>query len=101
MLKRIFDMLVSVVALIMLAPVLLALYVMVRFCLGSPVLYSQMRPGKGERLFRLVKFRSMTDARDDSGNLLPDAERLTRFGRFLRSSSLDELPELWNVLKAK
>ena len=101
MLKRAIDLIVSVVALIVLAPVLLALYVMVRCFLGSPVLYSQLRPGKDERLFRLVKFRSMTDARDASGKLLADAERLTRFGRFLRSSSLDELPELWNVLKGE
>ncbi len=101
MLKRLIDIFVSAVAIIMLSPLLLGLWVMVRLCLGSPVLYSQLRPGKDERLFRLIKFRSMTNARDASGNLLSDAERLTRFGRFLRSSSLDELPELWNVLKGE
>jgi lipopolysaccharide/colanic/teichoic acid biosynthesis glycosyltransferase len=80
------------------APVLLALAVAVRAGLGSPIFFTQVRTGRGGRLFRLVKFRTMTDARDASGQLLPDAARLTRFGAFLRASSLDELPELWNVL---
>ncbi len=101
MLKRLIDIVVSAVAIIALSPVLLGVWILVRFCLGSPALYSQLRPGKDQRLFRLIKFRSMTNARDASGNLLPDAQRLTRFGRFLRSSSLDELPELWNVLKGE
>lgn len=101
MLKRIIDIVVSAVAIVVLLPLLAGLWLMVRIFLGSPVLYSQLRPGKDERLFRLIKFRSMTNARDANGNLLSDAERLTRFGRFLRSSSLDELPELWNVLKGE
>ena len=82
----------------MLAPVIVVVAVLVRTRLGSPVLFSQVRPGKSGRPFRMVKFRTMTDARDATGQLLPDDVRLTRFGRFLRSTSLDELPELWNVL---
>ena len=78
---------------------MLALALLVRKNLGSPVIFHQDRPGKDEKIFRLCKFRSMTDARDENGNLLPDAERLTGFGRKLRATSLDELPELWNILK--
>ncbi|MBW8190546.1 sugar transferase [Neiella marina] len=99
--KRLFDLLVSLVALALLWPVLLALYVLVAVKLGRPVLFSQVRPGKHGRPFRMYKFRTMTDARDSDGELLPDAQRITPFGQFLRSTSLDELPELWNVLKGE
>lgn len=97
--KRLFDFFASAIGLLCLLPALLVLALLIRRKLGSPVLFSQIRPGKDGKPFRMVKFRSMTDARDTDGNLLPDAERLPPFGRFLRSSSLDELPELWNVLK--
>lgn len=97
--KRFLDILLSLCALIVLSPALLALALLVRKKLGSPVIFHQERPGKDEKIFRLCKFRSMTDARDENGNLLPDAERLTEFGRKLRATSLDELPELWNILK--
>lgn len=97
--KRFFDIVLSLCALIVLSPVLLVVAVLVRIKLGSPVIFHQERPGKGEKIFRLYKFRSMTDARDESGNLLPDEVRLTKLGRLLRSTSLDELPELWNILK--
>lgn len=99
MLKRLLDICVAFFGLLCLLPVLLVLALLIRLKLGSPVLFSQIRPGKDGKPFRMVKFRSMTDARDTDGKLLPDAERLPPFGRFLRSSSLDELPELWNVLK--
>lgn len=78
---------------------LLIVAVLVRTKLGSPVIFCQERPGKNEKIFRMYKFRSMTDARDENGELLPDEVRLTRLGRILRSTSLDELPELWNILK--
>jgi sugar transferase EpsL len=97
--KRILDIVASILGLLVLSPLLIWLYVIVRRKLGTPVFFTQERPGLHCRPFRLVKFRTMTDARDAAGNLLPDAERLTPFGRWLRSSSLDELPELWNVLK--
>jgi lipopolysaccharide/colanic/teichoic acid biosynthesis glycosyltransferase len=97
--KRIFDVVASSAALIALFLPLLVIAVLVRLCLGSPVLFRQMRPGLHGRPFQLVKFRTMTDAADAEGHPLPDAVRLTRFGAFLRSTSLDELPELWNVLK--
>ena len=96
--KRFWDLAVSVVGLVILSPVLLILAVVVRVKLGSPVLFRQMRPGRDGELFELIKFRTMTDCRDSQGDLLPDSERLTRFGHFLRSTSADELPELWNVL---
>ncbi len=98
-LKRLFDVVVAGVALLLLSPVLLATALLVRVKLGSPVLFAQVRPGLHGKPFRMVKFRSMTDERDASGVLLPDAQRLPPFGRFLRASSLDELPELWNVLQ--
>lgn len=97
--KRLLDIGLSGGALIVLSPVLLVTAVLVRTKLGSPVLFCQERPGKDEKIFKLYKFRSMTDRRDEQGNLLPDEVRLTRFGRLLRSTSLDELPELWNILK--
>lgn len=96
--KRLFDLAMIVPALLVLTPVLAVTAVFVRICLGTPILFFQDRPGLGGRLFRMCKFRTMTDARDADGGLLPDEQRLTRFGRFLRSTSLDELPELWNVL---
>jgi sugar transferase EpsL len=97
--KRLFDLFASLCALILLSPLLLVLAVLVRSKLGAPVLFRQERPGLGGRPFTMYKFRSMTDARDAAGQLLPDSARLTRFGRFLRSTSLDELPELFNVLR--
>jgi len=99
MTKRIFDLFLAVFILAVVSPVLLVLAGMIRYILGSPVLFRQMRPGLHGCPFRLVKFRTMTDAKDAGGHLLSDAERLTRFGRFLRSTSMDELPELWNVIK--
>ena len=96
--KRGFDFLASLAALLILAPVLLGIAVLVRVNLGSPVLFSQRRPGRNGKIFTLWKFRSMIDARDAAGNFRSDAERLTRFGQWLRASSLDELPELWNIL---
>lgn len=96
--KRPLDLLVAGVGLVLLAPLLAVVALLVRWRLGSPVLFAQIRPGLHGRPFRMLKFRTMSDARDPSGQLLPDAQRLPRFGRFLRSSSLDELPELWNVL---
>ena len=99
--KRTFDLLVSLILLILLSPVMLVIAVLVRIKLGRPVLFSQERPGLHGRLFRLYKFRTMRDARGADDRLLPDEERLTKFGRFLRASSLDELPELFNVLKGE
>lgn len=93
------DLFLTIPALILLAPVFILVAMLVRIKLGSPVFFQQRRPGLGGKPFSLFKFRSMNDGRDRQGDLLPDAERLTRFGRFLRSSSLDELPELINVLK--
>ena len=97
--KRLLDFTLSILALIILSPVLLVTALLVRIKLGSPIIFHQERPGKSEKIFRLYKFRSMTDECDENGNLLPDDERLTRFGRTLRSTSLDELPELWNILR--
>ena len=97
--KRIFDILVSFSALVLLSPVFLYLVWRVQVQLGRPVLFRQVRPGLYGRPFELIKFRTMTDERDSDGNLLSDSERLNDFGRFLRSTSLDELPELWNVLR--
>lgn len=95
--KRLLDILLSGLALIILSPLLLVTAILVRIKLGSLVIFCQERPGKNEKIFRLHKFRSMSDARDANGELLPDDERLTRFGRILRSLSIDELPELWDI----
>jgi len=97
--KRLFDLLLSLGMLFVLALPLLVLWLLVRLKLGSPVLFRQVRPGLHGRPFMMVKFRTMTDERGADGELLPDGQRLNSFGRFLRSSSLDELPELWNVLR--
>ena len=97
--KRLLDIVLSAGALIVLSPILLITAILVRVKLGSPVIFCQERPGKDEKIFRLYKFRSMTDKRDENGDLLPDAVRLTKFGKLLRATSLDELPELWNILK--
>lgn len=97
--KRCLDFLLSLCAIILLSPLLLVLTILVRLKLGSPVIFHQERPGKDEKIFTLCKFRTMTDERDENGELLPDAVRLTKFGRFLRGTSLDELPELFNILK--
>ncbi len=99
--KRAFDLAIVLLSLPVTLPVLGLLFLLVRRKLGTPALFRQVRPGLGGKPFTLVKFRSMTDARDASGALLSDAERLTRFGRLLRASSLDELPELWNVLRGE
>lgn len=99
--KRLLDIALSGMALIVLAPVLIALAALVRLKLGRPVLFRQTRPGLDGVPFEMIKFRTMTDQRDESGQLRPDAERLTPFGRFLRATSADELPELWNVLKGE
>ena len=97
--KRLLDILLSGGALLVLSPVLLVTALLVRGKLGSPVIFHQDRPGKDGKIFRLYKFRSMTDERDEKGQLLPDEVRLTKFGRLLRSTSLDELPELWNIFR--
>mgnify|MGYP000952035283 CR=1 FL=1 len=98
-LKRVFDICASAIALSLLAPVFIGTAILVRVKLGSPILFTQIRPGLHGQPFKMMKFRTMTDERDSQGELLSDAERLTAFGKFLRSSSLDELPELLNVLK--
>lgn len=98
-LKRFLDIVISCLALIALSPLMLVLAILVRIKLGGPVLFTQARPGKDEKIFRLYKFRTMTNECDEQGNLLPDAVRLTKFGRFLRAASLDELPEFFNVLR--
>jgi sugar transferase EpsL len=97
--KRFFDFACSLIAVIFLSPFLIVLAIVVRLTLGSPVFFRQQRPGLNGRPFTIYKFRTMTEARDPHGNLLPDGERLTRFGKLLRSTTLDELPELFNVLK--
>ncbi|MBU9723074.1 MULTISPECIES: sugar transferase [Bacillaceae] len=97
--KRPMDFILSLIAILALSPVLLVVAILVRTKLGSPVLFKQKRPGLNETVFMMYKFRTMTDERDKNGELLPDSVRLTKFGKFLRSTSLDELPELFNILK--
>lgn len=98
-LKRPMDFILALIGLILMSPVLLVVAILVRINLGSPAIFKQERPGLKERIFTLYKFRTMTDERDENGELLPDEVRLTRFGKLLRSTSLDELPELFNILK--
>lgn len=97
--KRLFDFVLSLLAIIVLSPILLITAILVKTKLGSPVIFKQERPGKNEKIFTLYKFRTMTDEKDKNGNLLSDEIRLTKFGKMLRSTSLDELPELFNILK--
>ena len=97
--KRILDILLSGITLIVLSPIILIVGVLVRIKLGSPIIFKQERPGKSEKIFSMYKFRTMTDERDHNGEYLPDEIRLTKFGKMLRATSLDELPELWNILK--
>ena len=97
--KRILDFILSLLALIILMPLMFILWILIRIKLGKPAIFKQQRPGKNEKIFTLYKFRTMTDEKDENGNLLPDEKRLTKFGKFLRSTSLDELPELWNIVK--
>jgi len=97
--KRPMDFVLSLIAIIVLSPVMLVVYILVKTKLGSPVIFRQKRPGLNEEIFTLYKFRTMTDERDENDDLLPDSVRLTKFGRLLRSTSLDELPELFNILK--
>ncbi len=99
--KRLFDLTVIILILPVITPLLLLLIIYVKIKLGGPIFFRQTRPGLNGKPFQIIKFRSMTDKRDAEGNLLPDAIRLTPFGKFLRSTSLDELPELWNVLKGE
>ena len=101
MTKRLFDFSLGLAVLLLLSPVLLLLVLLIRIKLGSPVFFTQTRPGLHGKPFQMIKFRTMTNARGADGALLPDTERLTHFGRFLRSTSLDELPELWNMLKGE
>lgn len=93
------DFILSLIAIIVLLPVIIIVAILVRIKLGGPVLFTQNRPGKNEKIFKLYKFRTMTSAKDKDGKLLPDEVRLTKFGKFLRSTSLDELPGLFNILK--
>jgi sugar transferase EpsL len=97
--KRLFDIVVALIALLVLFPVFFVLYILIAVKMGRPVIFKQTRPGLSGQPFNMFKFRSMTDERDENGELLPDNVRLTRFGKLLRATSLDELPELWNVLK--
>ncbi len=99
--KRLFDFILALVAVIILCPVFLIVAVLVRIQMGSPVLFSQERVGKDEKIFRLYKFRSMTNAKDEQGNLLDEKERITKFGSFIRSLSIDEFPELFHILSGK
>lgn len=97
--KRLIDLFISFTAIVLLSPIFLLVSILVKMKLGSPIIFKQLRPGKNEEIFTLYKFRTMTNERDASGELLPETIRLTKFGRFLRSTSLDELPQLFNVLK--
>lgn len=97
--KRCMDFILGIIALVILSPVILITGILVRYKLASPVIFHQDRPGYNEKVFKLIKFRSMTDEKDEEGNLLSDEVRLTSFGKKLRSTSLDELPEIWNIVK--
>ncbi|MFJ8234249.1 sugar transferase [Ureibacillus sp. NPDC094379] len=97
--KRIIDLIFSLTLLILLSPILILVFILARKFLGSPVIFEQGRPGLNGKIFHVYKFRTMSDERDENGELLPDSIRLTKFGQFLRKLSLDELPQLWNVLK--
>lgn len=97
--KRPLDLIITTVGFIIISPIFLIVCLLVRTKLGSPIFFKQKRTGKDEKTFEMIKFRTMTDARDENGQLLPDTERFTKFGNFLRNSSLDELPELLNVIK--
>ena len=99
--KRFLDIILSLIFILCFWWLYIIIAILVRIKLGSPVLFKQDRPGLNEKIFKMYKFRTMTDEKDKDGNLLPDAERLTKFGKFLRSTSLDEIPELWNVLKGE
>ena len=99
MLKRVFDIFAAFSALLLLSPVLLIISLLILFIMGSPIIFSQSRPGKKGKIFKIIKFRTMLNDSDEHGNLLPDEDRLTKFGTWLRKSSLDELPELFNVLR--
>ena len=99
--KRFLDIIISLIFILCFWWLYIVIAILVRIKLGSPVLFKQDRPGLNEKIFKMYKFRTMTDEKDKDGNLLPDAERLTKFGKFLRSTSLDEIPELWNVLKGE
>lgn len=101
MIKRVLDILGAAIGLVLFSPILIAISLMIRREMGAPVLFRQTRPGRDGKPFQMIKYRTMRDAIDANGRSLPDAERLTKLGRFLRSSSLDELPELWNVLKGE
>ena len=97
--KRFFDFFLSLLGILILSPVLIITYLLTIIFLGAPAIYKQARPGKNRKVFYIYKFRSMTNKKDKDGNLLPDAERITKFGKFLRKTSLDELPQLFNILK--
>lgn len=99
--KRFLDIVISLLGLIILSPVILVVAILVRIKLGAPVIFKQERPGKDGKIFKLYKFRSMSDKKDENGKLLPDSERLTKFGKILRATSLDEIPELVNILKGE
>ena len=99
--KRILDIILSLIFIICFWWLYIVIAILVKTKLGSPIIFSQDRPGKNQKIFKMYKFRTMTDEKDSYGNLLPDVERLTKFGNFLRSTSLDEIPELWNVLKGE
>ncbi len=99
--KRFLDIIISLIFILCFWWLYIVIAILVRMKLGSPVLFKQDRPGLNEKIFKMYKFRTMTDEKDKDGNLLPDTDRLTKFGKFLRSTSLDEIPELWNVLKGE
>ncbi|WP_312370259.1 sugar transferase [Lachnoclostridium sp.] len=97
--KRLQDLILSSIALVILSPIFLLIAILVRIKLGSPILFVQERPGLNEKIFKMYKFRTMTDKKDENGELLPDSVRLTKFGKILRATSFDELPELWNIIR--